>query len=152
MSNPITGNQYFTKLDDTNVSGNVVNSSLLAGGLANLKQVEGIFSPLAAGNYAVVDENGATIQIPPGSLVLHVLYSADVALVGGTSVRAALSPTDGGGAGTYLSSASTLSDTNDGNNPGVSHATGTPSSDYYLSAEVVGTFTDGVARVRVIYM
>lgn len=152
MSNPISGNQYFTKLDDTSVSSNVVNSALLAGRLANLKQVEGTLSPLAAGNYAVVDENGATVQVPPGSLVLHVFYSAPVALVGGTSLQAVLSPTDGGGAGTSLTAVSTLADTNSGNHPAVIPTTGSPATDFYLSAVADGTFTSGVARVRVIYV
>ena len=152
MSVPVSGNQYFTKLDDTAVSGNVVNSALLAGGLANLKQVQGTLTPRAAGNYAVVDENGATVQIPPGSIVLHVFYSSAVTLVGGTSLQAVLSPTVGGGPGTALTAVSTLADTNLGNKPATIPTTGTPATDLYLSAVSIGVFTAGVARVRVIYV
>lgn len=153
MPNPVAGNQNFTKLDNTIVSGSVVNAANKSGKLSQIKQVEGTFTPTATGSYAVEDENGNTILLPPNSLVLHVIMSSDVTLTsaGAPTFTAVLSATDGGGAGTALTGAVALASVNSGENPAVIATTGV--TDVYLSGTVaVAAVTAGTARVRVLYM
>jgi hypothetical protein len=148
----IAGNSSFVKVENTVVSGRAVYEAQADVSLSQIQQVQGSFTPTAAANYSVVDIRGSTVQIPPGSLILNVLYTTDVTLVGGTDVQAVLSASDGGSAGTVLTAVSTLADTNLGNNPAVTPTTGTVSTDYYLSATTTGTFTAGRVIVRVIYV
>lgn len=144
MSNP-SQSQYYTRVENTVVSPASVLAAQKNGNMTQLKQLCGSLVPAAAGNYAVVDADGNTLQVPHGALVQSVIYGASPlgSLVGGTSMLVGAAATDGGAVVQAFSAASVLANQNLNEYQAGTLVTGVLLANQYVSATVVGTYTGG---------
>lgn len=97
---PISGNQNFTKVENTAVSVSAVTAALAAGSSEALLVLEGTAAvpASATGNVAVVNDEGVTVNVPAGTVALRVLMEGDGVLTAdaGTTFQVGASDTDGG--------------------------------------------------------
>ena len=161
----VAGNQNFTKVENSIVSASAINT-VECGKMAPLQCVEGIVNPTAAGNYTLVTPGttsatvGAAalhpVSLPAKATIMHVVYSSDVDLVGGTSIQAGLSASNGGGivsAATTLSAAVPLVAVNNSVSAPIPAAfTGVTDANFYAVVATLGTFTVGTVRVKIYYL
>lgn len=148
--NSVSGNNGFTKVDNTLVNVNDVSAALGAASLAPLKSVSGVVTPTAAGNYALVSA-GADVTLPLGALVSHVFLHGSSTLAGGTDATVVLAPTSGAGAGVALTAAVPLADLLLGSVPAVVPTVG-DAVNQFVSVTTTGTFTAGSVEVTILFM
>lgn len=147
--NSVSGNNGFTKVDNTLVNVNDVSAALGAASLAPLKSVSGVVTPTAAGNYALVSVTDVTL--PLGALVSHVFLHGSSTLAGGTDATVVLAPTSGAGAGVALTAAVPLADLLLGSVPAVVPTVG-DAVNQFVSVTTTGTFTAGSVEVTILFM
>jgi hypothetical protein len=76
-----TGNQYFSKVENTVLAPSTLASQQVKGSLSSLKQISGTCVPTAVGDYAVVNAQGEPITLRTNSPILAVVLSSDSTLV-----------------------------------------------------------------------
>jgi hypothetical protein len=96
--NPIAGNDGFTKVDNTVLDPQAVQSALAAGNLQTLAVAKGTATlTTVAGNYPV-QHDGATLNLPQNAVVVRVCLVGDGTLATAltTTLEVGTSATDGG--------------------------------------------------------
>ena len=78
-----TGNQYFSKIENTLLAPSKIASQQVRGSLSSLKQVTGTCVPTAIGDYTIVDAQGEYITVDANSAILAVVLSSDIPLTSG---------------------------------------------------------------------
>jgi hypothetical protein len=93
-----TGNQYFSKVENTVLAPSTLNSQQVKGSLSSLKQITGTCVPTAIGDYAVVDEFGEPITVKTNLPIIAAVLSCDLPLVsaGAATVSFGLTSTRAG--------------------------------------------------------
>jgi hypothetical protein len=147
----VAGNQWFTNVNNNVLNSNTVRNAQQSGGLAQLNQVEGTLTPLAAGVYSFSGANNEAVQLPSNAVVLSAVLSSDTALAGGASISPFLTSAATGFTGPAIGSAASLANVNLGTTATGPNGPFIGSANNYLNATVVGTFTAGTARARIIY-
>jgi hypothetical protein len=155
---PISGNQNFTKVENTAVSVSAVTAALAAGSSEALLVLEGTAAVPASstGNVAVVNDEGVTVNVPDGAVALRVLMEGDGVLTAdsGTTLQVGASDTDGGAVDSELTVTSGLTAAAVGGLcPAVTQVVPVPSSDSFLSVTVgaAGPTAGGNLKVKVLY-
>ena len=149
--NAVSGNDAYTKVDNTVVNPSDVSNALSAASLLPLKSLTGVVSPTAAGNYALVFPSGGDVTLPLGALVSHVFLRGSSTLAGGTDASVVLAPTSGAGAGTVLVTPVALANLLLGSAPPVVPVVG-DAVNQFVSVTTTGTFTAGSLEVTLFYM
>ena len=141
-------NAQYNKIDNTIVSGTAVSSAQDSVGQisSGFRVLKGTFSPTAAGNYAVVDDDGNVLQLPATSYVQQTVLTAPTTLVGGTNANVGGAATSGGAVVTTLTGGvATLAAINAGVNTVSDAILG--ATNYFISGTTTGTFTAGTVQV-----
>jgi hypothetical protein len=154
---PISGNQNFTKVENTAVSVSAINAALAAGSSEALLVLEGTVAVAAStGNCAVVNDEGVTVKVPTGAVALRVLMEGDGVLSGaGTTLQVGASDTEGGSVDSELTVTAALTGVVGGLCPAVTQTLSVPSREKgnLLSVCVAGTAPSvgGTLKVKVLY-
>jgi hypothetical protein len=151
----IAGNQWFTNVNNNVLNANTVRNAQQSGSLARLNQVEGTLTPLAAGVYSFSGPNNGSVQIPSNAVILSAVLSSDVTLTtdgtGATTISPFLTSAATGFTGPAIGSAASLVNVNLGTSATGPSGPFIGSANNYLNATVVGLYTAGTARARIIY-
>ena len=146
MATPISGNQNFSSVRNPANSNSILRAVESVGLVApSVSYLEGTVTPTAAGDYAVVDAAGNTLQVPTACTVLSATAYGP-GLVGGTSINVGGAATNGGAVVTSLTGGVVLTAVlivgDSTLVPAVLGAT-----NYWISATSAGVFTAGSLRV-----
>lgn len=98
MLNPVSGNQGFTKVDNTALSAQSLQAALSGGNVQPLLVAKGYaVLTTSTGNFAV-QNNGVTLSLPQNALVLRVSLVGDGTLetAGTSTLEVGTAATDGG--------------------------------------------------------
>lgn len=150
---PVQSNDGFSKVENLDKDALSLLAAQHRFGLTSLQVTTGYFTPTAAGNYAVVDNNGRSIQFPPTTVLLASYLKGSSTLTGGTNVDVGGAATEGGATVTSMSGGAkttallTAAD-------GVTNALGYTISggNTWLSATTTGTYTAGTVKVVITWI
>jgi len=152
-----TGNQYFSKVENTVLAPSALHSQSVVGSLSSLKQVTGTCVPTAIGDYAVLDDHGEPLTVPAYSPVFAVHLSSDVPLTsaGAATVTCGLTATQGAVivAPNFLPAPAPFTSVNQGvvAPSGIVGAPYVAAANQFVTAEVAAfPITGGVLRVTLL--
>lgn len=150
-----TGNQFFSKVENTNLAPSALNSQHIKGKLSSLREISGTCVPTAIGSYAILDNEGSPIIVPANLPVIAVLLSSDLPLTSGglATVTCGLSATLGAApAVSFLAAPAGFANVNlSVNSPSNAGAAFVGSSNQFLTATIAGAaITSGKLRVTIL--
>jgi hypothetical protein len=147
---PISGNQTYTRMRDTIVSGESVSVAQSNADISQAKQVVGYLANSVAGSlYAVLRADGSPIIFPIGSLITTILLESDDITAG--DIQPYLALTQGGSSTQVLTAANVgFVDISKGTWETSSLTTGVVLTAQFLGATITNDVT-GTVKITVVY-